>query len=1187
MKRWLIGVPAVLIGLLILLLLITWGLAGTESGTRWLLTRAQNLTDQKLQIQSTEGHLLGDLQLHGVRYETADFGSGVERLHLKWQPSDLFAGLLQVDEILIVSPWYEQYRSAEQQEEITQESEPSFEIEKPLDIQLEKLEVVAGKFLTTPGGDSQELEKLTAKLDWLDPGIEVHQFDLLAPGITLQLTGTVNPEQQFPMDLDMKLDYEQEDVLQLQVQGELQGDLDKLNLVQTVNGDVEASFVAEVLDITGELGWLLDLDINRIPDSMLSRELQDELALTADAQGNLRDAHADITISAGRTKVAEDAGSQLQLSGDIELETLSFAVNGAWERLQWPLAGLPDVALESGTLQATGIPSAYTMNLSSQVQGQDIPDAQLNLEGNGNDQRIDITTLNADVLNGAINATGTVVWAPALEWSAKLQGSELDPSVMAVDWPGQIDLSFSSRGAIVDQQLQANAMLESLQGTLRERPIEGSGGIDIHGDAIKIDTLRLAVAQSSIAINGEIAEQFSLEWQANAPDLADVLPRSKGVLAANGKVSGSRDKPVADGKISLKEAAVQGHQFVALDGEFMIDTDESQPSKLLLNLSDALIAGRKVSRAQASLDGTLASHQLAMDVQHDMGVVLGSAAGSYNVENAAWNGSVDKLQFQLNENPGWQLKAPAELNAAPEHTVLSPLCLISNNAELCAKADWQEAAGDLLVTLRDLDLERFKPLLPPEITELEDSIIDVEIKVENRDKLIASATMELEPGSVALQVDPERQVRLQHKNARLNAKLGPEKLAADWNLEVGEHGAQGEFSVPRKAFDEDPMTAPLQGQVKLTVLELGLIRAFVREIEELEGQIDADLSLAGTLGSPQVKGQAQLNSQRLAVPLIGLEMSDITMTLRSEQSDRLGLNGSAKSGGGDLEVNGEVLLLTEQGWPSKLTIKGDRFQLANVPEATVFITPDIQIETTQEQVRVRGKLEIPEALLQFKDIPAGSQAPSSDVLIVSDNGEVEPPPTQNLDVELTLKLGDKVKFDGLGLEAGFSGQITTHIRPGRLPTANGDIQIGKGSFRAYGQDLTIERGRVTYAGGYLDNPGIQLRASRKISDTLVGVDVSGTAKKPDITAFSDDPDISQADAVSMMLTGQKVDNLKDAQIYTGRQITPDLSVGVNIGAGDAATEFVARYRLRDNVHVEGTSSSEKSGGSVLYTIDIH
>ncbi|HIE54025.1 MAG TPA: hypothetical protein EYP90_02390 [Chromatiaceae bacterium] len=287
-----------------------------------------------------------------------------------------------------------------------------------------------------------------------------------------------------------------------------------------------------------------------------------------------------------------------------------------------------------------------------------------------------------------------------------------------------------------------------------------------------------------------------------------------------------------------------------------------------------------------------------------------------------------------------------------------------------------------------------------------------------------------------------------------------------------------------------------------------------------------------------------------------------------------------------MNLDGVVTLDAARGWPVRITLKGDNFQLVNLPEAQVIVSTELTLESTRELTRVRGKLHVPTAIVEIHDLPPGSRDVSSDTVILGEEEGIGEEVATKLDAEVVVTLGERVHFSGFGLNVDLDGKLTLKMKGGKSPLANGELKILAGSYRAYGQDLTIDKGRISWAGGHIANPILRLQASRKIGQTVVGVRVSGTARKPEFTAFSSDPDITEKEAVSMLLTGQKGDDLSQASIYAGRQITPDLSVGVNLGGGDRGTEFVTRYRLRDKIMLEGTSSAKKSGASINYTFEI-
>ncbi|MCW5569293.1 MAG: translocation/assembly module TamB domain-containing protein, partial [Dokdonella sp.] len=102
-------------------------------------------------------------------------------------------------------------------------------------------------------------------------------------------------------------------------------------------------------------------------------------------------------------------------------------------------------------------------------------------------------------------------------------------------------------------------------------------------------------------------------------------------------------------------------------------------------------------------------------------------------------------------------------------------------------------------------------------------------------------------------------------------------------------------------------------------------------------------------------------------------------------------------------------------------------------------------------------------------------------------------------------------------------------RPGRATTGTGTLNVG-GTYKAYGQDLKIETGRVLFAGTAIDNPGIDIRASRKIEadDVTAGLLVRGTARLPVLTVYAD-PAMEQSDALAYLVTGKPLSALKSGE----------------------------------------------------------
>ncbi len=185
-----------------------------------------------------------------------------------------------------------------------------------------------------------------------------------------------------------------------------------------------------------------------------------------------------------------------------------------------------------------------------------------------------------------------------------------------------------------------------------------------------------------------------------------------------------------------------------------------------------------------------------------------------------------------------------------------------------------------------------------------------------------------------------------------------------------------------------------------------------------------------------------------------------------------------------------------------------------------------------------------------------------------------------------------------------------------------------GIYKAYGQDLTLERGRVVFAGGPLDNPGLDLRAYRKADDGVVaGLNIRGTLKAPETTIYSD-PAMAQDQALAYILLGhplgqstpqegsllanaanslglkggnllakklgarygleeakiESTGGLKEASLVVGKYLSPRLYVTYGIGLFEPVSTFRIRYLLGREWSLQAEQGAETSA-DFLYTVE--
>jgi translocation and assembly module TamB len=165
-------------------------------------------------------------------------------------------------------------------------------------------------------------------------------------------------------------------------------------------------------------------------------------------------------------------------------------------------------------------------------------------------------------------------------------------------------------------------------------------------------------------------------------------------------------------------------------------------------------------------------------------------------------------------------------------------------------------------------------------------------------------------------------------------------------------------------------------------------------------------------------------------------------------------------------------------------------------------------------------------------------------------------------------MGDKLHVRGRGLDAGLRGELRLTSPGGRL-AVNGTLRVVDGTYQAYGQKLVIDRGVLTFAGP-VENPRLDIEASRPNLDVRVGVAVTGTALNPRIRLFSE-PELSDLDKLSWLVLGRASETTGGADTALLQQAALALLSGEGPGVSDRLMKSIGL----DEVSVRQTQGAAK------------
>ena len=376
----------------------------------------------------------------------------------------------------------------------------------------------------------------------------------------------------------------------------------------------------------------------------------------------------------------------------------------------------------------------------------------------------------------------------------------------------------------------------------------------------------------------------------------------------------------------------------------------------------------------------------------------------------------------------------------------------------------------------------------------------------------------------------------------------------------------------------------LDGQVDMDIPDLKFLNALMPGERIAAGHVNARARLAGTVDAPQITGSAALSGGELRVAELGLDITAIELQARAH-GQQITLDGSAHSVKGDVTLDGDATLDPAQHWPFRMALKGKDFAIAHLPDIEINANPDLNIQGSAQQADVSGRILIPYAEIKVKKLPPGVVRVSEDQVIVGPTAPkvVHPAPGYPVSLNVVAVLGDHVHFDGLGLTTDLTGSLNVRSLQSKTLIGNGVLELRKGKYEGYGQKLDIEQGRLLFAGP-LNNPGLDVRATRTVGSVVAGIEVYGNADRPQTRLFST-PAMTDAQILSYLVTGKPLDQASGstdsralaaaaaslgANSPVAQQLSQKLGVeiGVESGTSDSDTSLVVSKQLSSRLSID-------------------
>lgn len=325
--------------------------------------------------------------------------------------------------------------------------------------------------------------------------------------------------------------------------------------------------------------------------------------------------------------------------------------------------------------------------------------------------------------------------------------------------------------------------------------------------------------------------------------------------------------------------------------------------------------------------------------------------------------------------------------------------------------------------------------------------------------------------------------------------------------------------------------APLRGTITANLPQVGVWSALAPPGWRVRGTLAASATLSGTRANPLWNGTLRADELALRSIVNGISFSrgELRATLAGERVtiDRFYLQGrGGAETGGTLLASGttEFRRVTVDGVSQRqpyinLQATATKLRVSSRADRRLTLSGQLQAELVGTALQIRGGLKADSALFVLPDESTPSLG--ADVVVRGTETALETPGAFRVrpDVLIDIDLGDDFQVSGQGLQTRLAGQLNVRSTP-ELPTPRvlGDVRTERGSYRAYGQQLTIENGVLRFTGPY-DNPTLDITAVRPNSSQRVGVQISGTAQAPRVRLFSD-PELPDSEKLAWLVLGR-------------------------------------------------------------------
>ena len=1055
---------------------VIW-LGFSESGLATVARFAETASGGQLRLEQPSGRLAGPLSFERIAWQGPGVDVQIERLRVDWSPSELLLAHLSISEITAA-------RVAVNMAASDEPSEVPVSLRLPVAVDVEKVAISVLDY-----GSGFSATDLHAR--FASDGRKHRLSDLRGKVDKTEISGNMALGGDAPLPVQASATLagtidEQPVRLRAEATGPLDSLLLKLTAEEGVRGDAHVTLTPFARHVFAEAhlaladvdpaAWIdgapqarLTLQAEVRPDEQQAGALSGDFKVENGLDGALDQQRLPLERLSGRFVWGDDSASLSELEARLPGGG-RLSGNGEWHNdglaLDFDARAIDAQRLVS-VLRPTRLNGTISAHVGSARQqlSLKLSDAGFALAGEAGHEngQVSLTHLELSAGDALLKVSGTLDTKKEMVFSASGELARFDPSRFASVPAAMLNGTLAVSGRVEPRPV-VEARFALRDSVLAGQPLSGHGDLVIDWPRIPRADMQLAAGPNRLTASGAFGRVGdSLQVDVIAPKLAPY--GLQGSMTGHFRLGGTLEQPTLAADLATPILALPGIGRIK-DGSLVVDLGSLPDSPLKLAARVAVFDGvdrpEQAKGLEVLLEGTRRQHNLR---------VAGDIAGGNALSLVAEGGMTDP-----GRPPQWSGRL-IEFSLVAEDKIRSFVLKEPAAITLSATA-W-----------------RFGPLL------------------------LAGDAWQL----------------------RLQAEAGGRKLRAEM---IGSGPRLGKISGQLEASLQNAWTlnrqAPWEGSLRSEIGDLAWVGELLGDTWQSGGRFNGDLKLSGTPEHPLTSGRFRGEALALTLPEQGMRLSNGELDAQLDDNllrvGKLAFDSPLQPPPGTLRRAAGEALVEKMARPGRLEITGqmrvdrategamlevllDRVGVFQLPDQWVLVSGESSIALAQEALRVRGKLVVDAAFWQLA--PMGRPRLSDDVVIKTADGAPPSALRPRLDLDLETSLGRNFHFRGLGLETRLAGSIRLRAEGRDLPRASGRIRTQGGRFEAYGQQLEIERGILTFQG-LPDNPAIDARAIRRGLAVEAGVQISGTVQRPVVRLISD-PEVPDAEKLSWLVLGHGPD----------------------------------------------------------------